>query len=190
MGIALNDTEQQALRRDTSIFEAASEQHIDQILADLQSQIDGQPIEGSVNHAAMADDAVDVEELADALADRFVKPTWGTPGAEAGNEIEVDLQLVDAKGENLAEELVLEIHVADTEYGADSGTATIAAGAGAEGTIISGSGTAAIKAQTDATGLLALKVAEAAAASRFLSSRPCHGSPMLDCRNTCELTFT
>lgn len=189
MGFSLTDSEKQALRRDTSIMEAASEQHLDTILEDLQGQLDGEPIDGSVDNAAMADDAVGGAELTDALADTLLAVTWGTPDGESGNTIEVTLQLKDAKGEALAAQRVFEVHVADTQYGADSGTATIAAGTAPIGTILSGSGTAAVKVQTDAAGQMKLKVSETAAASRYLSARPCYGSPILDCQAAATLVF-
>jgi len=190
MGIALTDEEKAALRRDASIFEANSSQHLDQLLIDLQDQIDAIPVDGTVDADALAAGAVTAVKLADAVADLLVAVDWGAPGAEAANKIEVQLQLDDAQGNALAESHVLEVHVSDTATGGDSATATISDGAGAAGTIISGDGTAAIRATTDASGHLDLEVSEAAAASRYLIVRPCYGSPLLDCRETVELAFT
>jgi len=170
-------------------LEAASDQHLDGLLEDLQTQLDALPIAGSVDADALADGGVTAAKLASALAAKLATVSWGTPGAEGSNAIEVLLQLVDPAAENVLAEQVFEIHVADTEFGADSGTATIAAADVPIGTILSGSGTAAVKVQTDSNGQVALKVTETAAENRYLSARPCYGSPFLDASATATLEF-
>ncbi len=189
MGIALTAAEKTAINKDTSLFEAASDRHLHEVFTDLQTQLDALPIDDTVDEAALADGAVAADKLKADLAALFATVDWGTPGAEAGNVIEVLLQLKDPRGEDVAAQRVFEVHVADTEYGGDSATATIAAAAVPIGTIISGSGTAAVKVQTDSDGQVALAVTEASAASRYLSARPCYGSPILDARDTATLTF-
>jgi len=189
MGIAMTDEQKREARKDMSLA-AAVGFNIDEALVSLQDQIDALPQDGSVDHDAMADDAVGGEELTDAFADLVVVPTWGTPGAEAGNKIEVVCQLKDAKGEDLAAQRVFDVHVADTEYGDDSASATISDAAVPIGTILSGDGTAAVRVRTDAAGQIALEVSEVAAASRYLSIRPCYGSPWMDPTDTVELAFT
>jgi hypothetical protein len=62
MGITLTGAERLALRKDTSLFEAASNRHLDDVLDDLQSQIDALPASNSI----VAD--MLYEDLQDALS--------------------------------------------------------------------------------------------------------------------------
>lgn len=188
MGIGMTTAQKAELRKDTSLF-ASVGGDLPSLLESLQAQIDALPIDDTVETASVQDLAITAAKLASAVADLFAVVSWGSPGAEAGNVIEIQLQLLDAQGNALAEERVFEVHVADAAYGGDSATATIAAGGGAEGTIISGSGTAAVRVQTSEDGLLDLAVSETAAASRYLSVRPCHGSPLLDASDFATLVF-
>jgi len=177
-----------ALRRDTPTF-YANGGDLPQFLADLVAAIAAVPIAGSVLEASIASLAVSAAKLKADLQDLFVVATWGTPDAEAGNKIEVLLQLTDIAGNDLAASLPLEIHVADTAGGADSATATLSAGATPIGTILAGDDSAEMKILTDAAGQFALEISETAAASRFITCRPCYGSPILDCRSELEAEF-
>lgn len=189
MTLALTDEEKLALRRDTNIFTSVASTPLDQILADLQTQIDAVPINDSVLTAKILDGAVTAAKLADALLGLLLVANWGTPAAEASNAIEVTLQVQDVAGNDVAGEFVLEVQVADTEYGDDSSTATLTDAGTPNGTILDGDGTAVVRVKTAADGSATLSVGETAAASRFLHARPCAGSPMIDCREVCELTF-
>lgn len=188
MPVQLTTAQKAELRKDLSLFEAAGGDAVD-LLEDLQNQLDALPIDATVLEGAIADGAVSLAKLKDEVADLIVVPAWGTPDAEAGNAIEVLLQLQDAQGNNLDEQHVVEIHVSDTVYAGDSATATISDAAVPIGTILSGDDTAAVQVQTDASGQIKLEVTETAASSRFLSVRPCYGSAMFDCRDTVELPF-
>lgn len=117
-------------------------------------------------------------------------PTFGTPGAEVGNAIEVDIQLKDLSGNNLTGEVALAVRVSDSDLGAASGSATIAAKGTPLGTILEGSGTAEVRVKTDSNGQVGVKVTEAAVASRYLSLAPTFGSPILKDSDTVTLVFT
>lgn len=184
MTISLSTDERIALDQDSPSFRATSERTLAELLLDLQSQATAH----AAALAALASQDADFADLLAALAPVAV-PTWGAPGDEAAEAIEIALQLKDGAEESVGEELVFEVHVADTENGADSATAVITAAAVPVGEILSGSGTACVKVKTSATGALSLLVTEAAAGSRFLEIRPCYGSGAIDCRDVAELTF-
>ena len=189
MGIDLTEEQKRELRKDASLAKVVDFDLADALIS-LQAQLDALPQDDSVDKDAMADDAVGSDEVDDSLADTLVQVGWGTPEAEAGNKIEVELQLADAKGEALALECALELHVSDgTAYASDSGTATISLGAGAEGEIISGDDTAAVRAKTSATGKLSVEVSEAGAGTRHVTARPTYWCPILGSMASAELTF-
>lgn len=188
MGIELTNAQKAAFRKDASLTQAAGGDAA-QWLADLQTQLDALPIAGTILEAAIASGAVALVKLKDEVADLMVLVDWAAPEAEDANTIDVQLQLTDAQGNALEEQHVLELHVSDTTTGGDSATATISAGDGADGDILSGSGTAAVRVKTDANGHVDLKVTETASASRYLICRACYGSPILDARETVTLAF-
>jgi hypothetical protein len=180
MPTTLSNLQMQALRKDTSLFEASGTTHLDGILSDIQTQLNALPIAGTVAIAAVAAD----------LAAKLPAVSWGTPAAEAAGAIEITLQVTDLQGNNLAAQKVLDVHVADTLYGNDSAAATVVEAVAPVGTILSGSGTAAVKVQTDATGKVRLSVHAAGAVTRYLLARAGYGSPVLNCEATATLTFT
>ena len=95
--------------------------------------------------------------------------TWGPPGTETGNAIEISGTLTDFGGAALSSSLTdVEIIVSDGATDCEpSATAIIAAGTVPVGTVLAGSGTASLVIRT-ASGSLKVKVTETAAAYRYL----------------------
>lgn len=95
--------------------------------------------------------------------------SWGTPGAEASDIIEISGSILDYDGNALASSIVdVEIMVTDgATDGEPSATATLAAASTPSGTVLAGSGTATIVVRSNA-GVFAIAVHETAVAHRFL----------------------
>jgi hypothetical protein len=125
---------------------------------------------------------VTVDELAVALAQEFAVVTFGAPGAEADDKIEIDLQLTDIHGNPLAKAEVLRITCTDT--------ATMSLGSGALGTILQGDNSADLLIQTDAaTGTFSLEVSQVGEATVSLICGATQGSGFVSCKNTVDLNF-
>lgn len=131
-------------------------------------------------------------DLVDAVADLFSYVSWGTPGAESGDEIEVTGTLRDAQGNALAvATTAVEIMVSDSATDAEpSATATLAATGIPVGTLLSGGDTATVEFRTSASGTFGVKVAETAAASRYLWVRQGNNSQAFVRANASPLTVT
>lgn len=101
MGIELTGAEKIALRKDTSLFEANSTRHLDDVLVDLQTQIDALPIAETINAAAMADDAIESEHVAFSMLLKMAAfGTWAIDGDGAetnGGGIVGDVTLTEAE---------------------------------------------------------------------------------------------
>lgn len=94
---------------------------------------------------------------------------WGTPGAEAGNAIDISAALKDFAGAPLSSSLV-DVEILVTDSAADnepSATATLSAASAPVGSVLAGSGTARLVMRT-AAGAMSLKVSEASAGNRYL----------------------
>lgn len=115
--------------------------------------------------------AVVAADLASAVAVMFSYVTWGTPGAESGDAIEITGTVKDLQGNTLAAATTdVKIVVSDAATdGEPSATATMAAAGTPVGTVLAGSGTGTIIMRTNASGQFAIAVSETAAASRFLN---------------------
>lgn len=101
----------------------------------------------------------------------FSYVSWGSPGSESGNTIEIQGTVKDAAGNTIAAATTdVTIVVSDAANdGEPSATATAAAAGTPVGTVLAGSGTATICMRTNASGLFSIAVTEAAAADRFLN---------------------
>lgn len=114
--------------------------------------------------------AVAASDLASAIQVLFAQVSWGTPGAESSNAIEVQATVQDVTGTTLAA-ATTEIEVVVTDSATDcepSATATLSAAGTPVGTLLGGSGTATAVFRTNSSGLFTVKVSETAAADRFL----------------------
>lgn len=110
-------------------------------------------------------------DLDSAVAAMFSYVSWGTPGAETANVIEIQATIKDAAGNTLAAATTdVQVVVSDSATdGEPSATATLAAAGTPVGTVLAGSGTATIIMRTNASGLFSIAVSETAAASRYLN---------------------
>lgn len=101
----------------------------------------------------------------------------------------VEFQITDFAGDNIDGEKILELAVFD-----DIGLATPAANAtldtAANGTILGGAGTAALKVQTDATGKFKCTLTDLIDETVYLGCSPSFGSPLIDCREIDSVTFS
>ena len=125
---------------------------------------------------------VTFDEMTQGFVNKFAKVTWGAPGAEVDNKIEVTLQLKNPVNENLVE--VERIRLTCTEG------ATMALVAAGDGTVLSGDGTADMIIETDvATGTFDLEVSFAAADTITVVGGATQGSGLLGCREIVDLVF-
>lgn len=110
-------------------------------------------------------------DLDSAVAAMFSYVSWGTPGTETANVIEIQATIKDAAGNTLAAATTdVQVVVSDSATdGEPSATATLAAAGTPVGTVLAGSGTATIIMRTNASGLFSIAISETAAASRYLN---------------------
>lgn len=99
--------------------------------------------------------------------------SWGTPGTETANTIEITGTVVDPSGNPIAAATSdVKIIVSDAvNDGEPSATATIAAAASPVGTVLAGSGTATIIMRTNASGQFSIAINDASVASRYLNAQ-------------------
>ena len=125
---------------------------------------------------------VTFDEMTQAFVDKFAKVTWGAPGAEVDNKIEVALQLQNAVDADLV--LVERIRLTCTEG------ATMALKAAGNGTVLAGSGTPDMIIETDAvTGSFDLEVTFAGVDTISVVGGATQGSGMVSCRTIADLVF-
>lgn len=125
---------------------------------------------------------VTLSELAADFINNIGVVSWGTPGAEADDKIQVTLQMKSPKdvAVNTAERLRLTC----------SGSATMALKAAGKGTVLTGSGTADVIVETDeATGQFDLEVTDAVAETVTVLAGPTQGSGVVSCRDSVDLIF-
>jgi len=126
--------------------------------------------------------SVTIDEMAQAFADQFGSVTWGTPGAEAADKIEVTLQLKNPLDQNLA--VVERIRLTCTEG------ATMALKAAGVGTVLSGDGTEDMIIETDvATGTFDLEVTYALVDTVTVVGGATQGSGFVGCKESVDLVF-
>jgi hypothetical protein len=125
--------------------------------------------------------------LASNVVNLFASISWGTPGTEVSNAIEVTGTALNMQSATIAStSTIAEIRVSDSA----SATATLTAAGTPDGTIVAGSGTATLVIQTSANGTFAVKVTETAAASRYLWVNQGNGSRTFVRANSAPLTLT
>lgn len=102
----------------------------------------------------------------------FGAVSWGTPGTETANKIEITGTVLDASGVAIAAATSdVKIIVSDAATdGEPSATATITAAASPVGTVLAGSGTATIIMRTNASGQFAISILDVSVASRYLNA--------------------
>ena len=119
-------------------------------------------------------------ELGASVAALFSVISWGTPGAEADNKIAVELQLKDIQGANNAK--VERIRLT-------SSAGTMAIGTRAKGTVLSGSGTADVIVETNASGAVSLEVTYAQAGTITVIGGATQGSGFVSGSASIDLVF-
>lgn len=125
---------------------------------------------------------VTIDEMAQAFADQFGNITWGTPGAEADDKIQVTLQLQNPLDQNLA--VVERIRLTCTEG------ATMALKAAGKGTVLSGDGSEDMIVETDeATGQFDLEVSYALVGTVTVVGGGTQGSGFVGCKESVDLDF-
>ena len=125
---------------------------------------------------------VTVDEMSQEFADQFAVVTWGTPGAEADDKIEVTLQLQNPLQEDL--EKVERIRLTCTEG------ATLALKAAGNGTVLDGDGSSDMIVETDeTTGTFDLEVSYASAGTVTVVGGVTQGSGFLNCGLSVDLEF-
>jgi len=125
---------------------------------------------------------VTIDEMAQAFADQFGNVTWGEPGVEADDKIQVTLQLQNPLDQNLA--VVERIRLTCTEG------ATMALKAAGKGTVLSGDGTEDMIVETDeATGQFDLEVTYALVGTVTVVGGGTQGSGFVGCKESVDLDF-
>lgn len=115
--------------------------------------------------------AVVAADLTATLLASFGQVSWGSPGTETSNAIEVIGTVQNANSVTIsAATSEVEVLVSDSSTDAEpSATATVTAAGTPVGTLLSGTGTATVTMRTSASGTFALKVTETTATvNRFL----------------------
>jgi len=121
-------------------------------------------------------------ELSDALADFFGVVSFGTPGTEANNKIDVTMSVKNAKAATRAQAEIVRL---TCEEGA-----TMAKKSAGKGTVISGSGTNDMIVETDASdGTFDVEVSYASTGDVHVVAGPTQGSGFISCANSATLTF-
>lgn len=114
--------------------------------------------------------AVVAADLGTTLANTFGQISWGSPGTEASDIIEIQGTVQNIAGTTIAAATSeVEVLVSDSATDAEpSATATLAAAGTPVGTLLSGTGTATVTMRSNSSGLFKVAVTETAAADRFL----------------------
>ncbi len=131
-------------------------------------------------------------DLLDQALDEFVNVSMDDAADVGGGGTTrlVGFQLRNVKGEKLALSTVLEFAAFD-----EAGLVTPAVNAvlndiGTVGTILSGAASAALKVQTDVNGKFTCTLTNTADEQISLGASPSFGSPLLDCREIDQVTFS
>jgi len=122
------------------------------------------------------------DEMSKGFADQFAKVTWGSPGAEADDKIEVTLQLKNALDDDLV--AVDRIRLTCTEG------ATMALKAAGDGTVLAGDGSPDMIIETDvATGTFDLEVTYDGVGTISVVGGATQGSGFVGCKDIVDLVF-
>lgn len=122
-------------------------------------------------------------EMVNAIMDDTVNPPAGINTAIVG------FQLKDSDGNNLLQSIFAELHLYD-DVGLFSFSASAILSTASAGTIVGGSGSPAIKVQTDAKGKFTCMLTNTADASVWVVPDGTSGGPILDTQGSEEVIFT
>jgi protocatechuate 3,4-dioxygenase beta subunit len=124
-----------------------------------------------VDSADIKASAVTAAKLADAVADQLITAV-ATVGADAGTTISVAIQVKDSQGNNLAQNVVLDVWLHDAA-GAYTPSATATASSAIDGTkgyvLLAIANGVCGKYVTDSTGLLTIVFTQTGALTRYIS---------------------
>lgn len=135
-----------------------------------QSWTSGQYVEmrpTAQHHSTIRDSLIAVQT---ALNSALITLTWGTPGPESSNAIEVTGSCSGFAGSTFASSIV-DVQITVTDAANDSSpshTATLSAANTPVGTLLDGSGTATAIFRTDSNGQFKIKITEISASDRYL----------------------
>jgi hypothetical protein len=135
----------------------------------------------SVANAIAAALKTGLKELESGLNSLFGVVSWGTPGGEAANKIEVELQLKDVGGVALAKQEIIRLTCTEN--------ATLSLGSGAKGSVLVGDDTDDVVIQTNASGAFSLEVSFATSGEVSVVAGATQGSGFLDASDSVDLTF-
>ena len=122
------------------------------------------------------------DEMGKSFADQFAKVTWGAPGVEADDKIEVTLQLKNALDDDLNK--VERIRLTCTEG------ATMSLVAAGDGTVLAGDDTADMIIETAETnGQFDLEVSYAGVGTISVVGGATQGSGFVGCKEFVDLVF-
>ena len=122
------------------------------------------------------------DEMGTSFADQFAKATWGTPGAEVGDKIEVTLQLKNALNDILNAEERIRLTCTDG--------ATMSLKAAGNGTVLAGDDSPDMIIETDvATGTFDLEVTYAGIGTISVVGGATQGSGFVGCKEFVDLVF-
>ena len=125
---------------------------------------------------------VTFDEMTQAFVDKFAKVTWGAPGAEADNKIEVTLQLKNPLDENLV--AVERIRLTCTEG------ATMSLVAAGDGTVLAGDDSTDMIIETAVgNGQFDLEVTHAGVGTISVVGGATQGSGFVGCKEFVDLVF-
>ena len=122
------------------------------------------------------------DEMGKSFADQFAKVTWGAPGVEADDKIEVTLQLKNALDDDL--NVVERIRLTCTEG------ATMSLVAAGDGTVLAGDDTADMIIETAVgNGQFDLEVTHAGVGTISVVGGATQGSGFVGCKEFVDLVF-
>ena len=125
---------------------------------------------------------VEPSELSPNAAAAFTVISFGTPGAESENKIELAMQAKDLHGNDLAAQEIVRLTC--------GGDATMSLGSGARGTVLSGDDSNDMIVQTDEDGAFDLEVTDATSETSTILAGPTQGSGLMDCSASVECDFS
>lgn len=113
----------------------------------------------------------------------------GAGNVVGANTQTVGFQVVDASGQPIPINALVEMTVfSNANMSTASGTATLATAT--DGTIVSGSGTAALKVLTSAAGKFTCTLTDAVDETVYMGCKNTFGGPLLDCQDSDSVTFS
>lgn len=128
-------------------------------------------LSASVDTEDLVADGVDAAALSDSLADQLLTASI-TISDEATNVVTATIQIQDAKGESLADQVYIELILSDAAAGALTGTAPDGAVAASTGTIVaSHTAKTHILVLTNAAGLAVVTYTETGSLVRYMNGK-------------------